>query len=985
MTEEEPRRKGIDWSKLSCKHLKEKRAAKKRRKGEIETYKKELIIDDHLIPLKEFYTRYDTDPDRGLTSTKAAELLVTIGPNELTPPRTTPQIVIFSRHMFLGFSLILWLASILCIVAYTISAQTQDEPEMSNLYLGVIILVVVIVTGLFGFLQDRTSLRIMDSFKKMITHTATVIRDGKVSNIPSQNLVKGDVVLIKFGSKVPADVRIIENFGMKVDNSSLTGETEPQPRGVEATSNNVMETQNVAFYSSSVMEGTCKAVVFETGDRTVIGRLATLTVGLKRADSPMTVEIQHFVKLITIVAVVISTAFIILALSMGYDIITCFVYFVALLVANIPEGLLVTVTLSLTLTAKKMAKKNCLIKSLDSVETLGSTSTICSDKTGTLTQNRMTVTEIMYNFKAYPVKYSSDRNSTVADEFDRNDPDFLNLMRCGRLCLRAEFEEDDDTSQPILNRNVEGDASEAGILKCVECIFPNVKEYRRANPKAMEIPFNSTNKYQLSIHRTRGGNILLMKGAPEKIIQLCSTVSFQGKPKGLGDDGKNQINAILNEMGGKGERVLGFCDAELTDPPNTEYDPNKKNFPTSGLRFLGLMALIDPPREAVPDAVAKCKTAGIRVIMVTGDHPVTAEAIAKKVGIISKGTRKDVAAAMGIPEDKVDSKDVKSIVVSGDQLRSMSADELDKIIKNHDEIVFARTTPTQKLSIVESCQRLGYITAVTGDGVNDSPALKKADIGIAMGIAGSDVSKQAADMVLLDDNFASIVVGVEQGRIIFDNLKKSICYVLTSNIPEMAPFIAYIIFQIPMPLSVIAILIVDIGTDMVPAIALAYEKAESDIMRRKPRNPFLDKLVNRRLIWMSYGQIGIIQVVAAFTAYFVVMAQYGFLPLTLLGIRERWENKALSVTDSYGQEWGYKPRKGMTNWVLNAGLLFAVALGCTLLYTPGLYEYLLMPPIQGIHWLPGVPYALLIIVFDEIRRLILRHRPGGWVEREFYY
>merc|ERR1719225_929447 len=351
----------------------------------------------------------------------------------------------------------------------------------------------------------------------------------------------------------------------------------------------------------------------------------------------------------------------------------------------------------------------------------------------------------------------------------------------------------------------------------------------------------------------------------------------------------------------------------------------------------------------------------------------------------------------------------------------MSAKEIDDVIRYHKEIVFARTSPQQKLIIVEGCQRAGQIVAVTGDGVNDSPALKRADIGIAMGIAGSDVSKQAADMILLDDNFASIVTGVEEGRLIFDNLKKSIAYTLTSNIPEISPFLIFILADVPLPLGTVTILCIDLGTDMVPAISMAYEKAESDIMKRPPRNPFTDKLVNERLISMAYGQIGMIQASAGFFVYFVILAENGFLPKDLFGLRREWDSIAVNdLQDSFGQEWTYKQRKvleftchtaffvsivivqwadliicktrklsvfqqGMKNWHMNFGLLFETALAAFLSYTPGMDKGLKMYPLKLNWWFPAVPFSILIFVFDELRKWILRENPGGWVEKETYY
>merc|ERR1712241_1086070 len=330
------------------------------------------------------------------------------------------------------------------------------------------------------------------------------------------------------------------------------------------------------------------------------------------------------------------------------------------------------------------------------------------------------------------------------------------------------------------------------------------------------------------------------------------------------------------DLGGRGERGLGFCGFRLDSnkfPRGFKFDSDDPNFPLEGLRFVGLMSMIDPPRAAVPDAVLKCRSAGIKVIMVTGDHPITAKAIARSVGIISDGTEtvEDIATRKGIPVEEVNPREALAAVVHGGEIKDLSEKALDEILMYHTEIVFARTSPQQKLIIVEGCQRMGRIVAVTGDGVNDSPALKKADIGVAMGIAGSDVSKQAADMILLDDNFASIVTGVEEGRLIFDNLKKSIAYTLTSNIPEISPFLVFILADVPLPLGTVTILCIDLGTDMVPAISMAYEQAELDIMKRSPRNPFTDKLVNERLISMAYGQIGMIQASAGFLTSFVIM------------------------------------------------------------------------------------------------------------------
>lgn len=688
----------------------------------------------------------------------------------------------------------------------------------------------------------------MDSFKNLVPQHATVIREGEIHTISAENLVVGDIVDVKFGDRVPADIRILEARSLKVDNSSLTGESEPQIRTTEFTHDNPLETRNLAFFSTNVVEGTCRGVVIATGDETVMGRIANLTAGLDEIQSPISKEIQHFIRIITIFAVTLGIIFFVIALMLGYTFLDAAIFLIGIIVANVPEGLLATVTVCLTLTAKRMANRNCLVKNLEAVETLGSTSTICSDKTGTLTQNRMTVAHLWYDYK---IIESNTNDTFQGSEFrDRDDKTFDALLLCAALCNAAEFKGGQEDVNP-LKKEINGNASEAALLKFADIIYGSIVPVRRTHLKITEIPFNSTEKYQVSVHEFNSDFaffILEMKGAPERILDRCNKILINGETLALNDSSKELFEEAYLNMGGMGERVLGFADLFLPKeqyPLSYEFNTEPPNFPLINLRFLGLISMIDPPRAAVPDAVTKCRTAGIRVIMVTGDHPITAKAIARSVGIITSPTTEDIAKQNGVLPSEVDPRQTNAVVIHGGELREMRAEDLDDIIYHHNEIVFARTSPQQKLIIVEACQRRGEIVAVTGDGVNDSPALKRADIGIAMGISGSDVSKQAADMILLDDNFASIIVAIEEGRLIFDNLKKSIAYTLTSNLPEITPFLFFMTFDIPLALGIIAILCIDIGTDMVPAISLAYEKAESDIMKRMPRDPY-DHLVNKK-------------------------------------------------------------------------------------------------------------------------------------------
>jgi sodium/potassium-transporting ATPase subunit alpha len=998
----------------------------KKGKANMDELKQELEIDHHRVPLEELVTRLETSVEMGLSETAARIRLERDGPNALTPPKTTPEWIKFCKQMFGGFALLLWIGAILCFIAYSIQSGAYEDPPKDNLYLGIVLTAVVVITGIFSYYQESKSSKIMESFKKMVPQQALVVRDGKKLQIASENLVVGDLVEVKFGDLVPADFRVIKASSFKVDNSALTGESEPQSRTAECTNDNPLETKNLAFFSTNAVEGTAVGIVVQTGDRTVMGRIANLASGLETGDTPIAREIEHFIQIITGVAVFLGVTFFIIAFILGYHWLDAVIFLIGIIVANVPEGLLATVTVCLTLTAKRMASKNCLVKNLEAVETLGSTSTICSDKTGTLTQNRMTVAHMWFDDTI--VEADTSENQTHSS-FKPDSKTWLALARVSMLCNRAEFKTGQE-SFPVLKRECNGDASESALLKCVELCIGGVTEYRKKNKKICEIPFNSTNKYQVSIHETSDEDkrhLLVMKGAPERIIERCSSILMNGQEIEMDDHWRDSFNRAYLQLGGMGERVLGFCDLRLSAeqfPRGFSFDGENPNFPLDNLRFVGLMSMIDPPRAAVPDAVNKCRSAGIKVIMVTGDHPITAKAIAKGVGIISEGTKtvEDIAEERGIPVTEVDPREAKACVIHGSDLRDMTPAQIDDVLKNHPEIVFARTSPQQKLIIVEGCQRQGAIVAVTGDGVNDSPALKKADIGVAMGIAGSDVSKQAADMILLDDNFASIVTGVEEGRIIFDNLKKSIAYTLTSNIPEISPFLVFLLADVPLPLGTITILCIDLGTDMVPAISLAYEEAESDIMKRKPRDPQRDKLVNERLISMSYGQIGMLQALGGFFVYFVIMAENGFFPSRLLGIRKAWDSAAINdLTDSYGQQWTFNQRKrleytchtaffvsivivqwtdlmicktrrnsifqqGMWNNQLTFALFFETTLAAFMSYCPGLEHGLRMMPLRFHWWLPAMPFSAVILMYDEFRKYLLRRLPpGNWVERETYY
>ncbi|XP_076222998.1 sodium/potassium-transporting ATPase subunit alpha [Nomia melanderi] len=999
---------------------------KKLSENEIEDLHKELSTNDHTISLKRLCEKLNTDVNNGLTEEEAHKVLLRVGPNALSPPKETPEYIKFLKCMFHGFANLLWACSVLSFILYGVSTVVEGTGGGIEIF-GIIIVVICIISGVFAYIQESKNTKVMESFKKMVPTFATVIRDGVKLRVATEKLVPGDLVHFKFGDKIPADIRITECNELRVENSSITGENEPVIRTNYPTDDNPLESSNIAFFSSFAVDGEGKGIVIATGDNTMIGRLAGLTSQLIKTETPIAKEIKYFVQIITIVAIIFGMLFFVLSLIIDPNLLKASTYLLGIIIANVPEVLLVTVTTSLTLTAQKMATKNCLIKNLEAVETLGSTSTICSDKTGTLTQNKMTVSNLWFGHTRY--HFSPGESLGVEKNLLMEKPAFNIIIKNATLCLRAEFITESTLLKPIDECEIVGDASETGILRFCEHIH-NTKTYRDKHPKVAEIPFNSVTKYQMSIHRDEVGYVMILKGAPEVLLDNCTQIlTAEGETKEMTPMDHIISRRACAELGYLGQRVLAYCDLQLH---NDMYGPDFKfntdiastyNFPTKGYRFVGLISLIDPPRPAVPEAVRKCRTAGIKVIMVTGDHPVTAMAIAKKVGIISEEneTKYERAVLQNKSSSEISDIDTQAIIITGAELRSMNATELDHIIRNYEEIVFARTSPQQKLLIVESCQRLGEIVAVTGDGVNDSPALRQANIGIAMGITGSDVAKHAADMILMDDNFATIVTGIEEGRLIFDNLKKSIVYTLTSSVPEMLPMLSSLVFAIPLPFILEMILCIDIGTDLLPAIALAYEKAESDIMHRAPRNPQYDKLVNKRLISVAYGQIGMTQSLAGFYTYFMIFMLNGFLPDRLLGLRLEWENKSINdLTDSYGQTWTYDTRmdllneartgyflsivitqlidlvmcktrmnsilqQGMDNWFLNFSFIFEIIITGILIYVPGTEKIFKTMPLSVYWYWPCLPLGLFLWIYDELRRLCIRKFPGGIIEQETYY
>ena len=929
--------------------------------------------DDHKIGPQRLAGRFNTSLEAGLTQELAKQKHAEVGDNALTKKASKPWYCLFLEELTGFFSLLLWFGSFLCFIGYGI--QEDGGLDKSNLYLGVVLAAVTLATGVFSYMQASKSAEMMAQFENFIPPVAYVVREGRETKVDAKYIVPGDIVKVKGGENIPCDICVFKANEMKVNNASLTGESEdilidPELEPVD----NIFETKNVAFFGTMCTAGEGTGICFRTGDATVIGQIANLASSAESAETPLSIEIHRFIKIISAVAIFLGVTFFFFGLAYGYGIITNLVFMIGIIVANVPEGLLATVTVSLALTAQRMAGKMVLVKNLESVETLGSTSCICSDKTGTLTQNRMTVSHMFVNRQQLDCSVNlqqHERNQALEKPddkiqlgYDPKDPGFLEMVKAVVLGTYTIFNYDpsDDEAKQLfarvrkvavaslegkdlavadnkemkarlrcaeegllnIHRHCKGDASETGLVQFAESVM-NLDSTRKRGPthvytennKPTEclIPFSSDIKFNLFIRDLRAdgeGLCIYMKGAPERILTRCSRLLVGGEEIPFTEELRQEVATANSDFGKLGERVLAFARCRLPvdkygdaykfdvktwkqwglNPKQSaaDYESVEGSFPMHDLCLVGVVSLNDPPRPKVDLSVQKCRSAGIKVIMVTGDQPPTAAAIAHKVNILKHPKREFnyMVKDLGMDE-KVAWEQATGIVVHGDLLaeKHLAEENLDdddpakgQFLQdwiNKPEVVFARTTPSQKLLIVDACQKAGHVVAVTGDGVNDSPAIKKADIGIAMG-SGSDVAKNAADMLLLDDNFSSIVNGVEEGRLIFDNLKKSIAYTLSSNIPEITPFIFFIVFQVPLPLSTVLILCIDLGTDMVPAISFAYENPELDIMDRVPRNSKLDHLVNTKLISFAYFQIGVIQASAGMYTYFLILNDFGIRP-----------------------------------------------------------------------------------------------------------
>ncbi|MBF7731699.1 cation-translocating P-type ATPase [Pseudomonas sp. N040] len=856
----------------------------------------------------------------GLSSSEAARRQQEFGRNQLQEAAQTPLWLKFLREFSHFFALILWVGAALAFFA----AWRQPGEGMATL--GFAILLVILINGLFSFWQEYRAETAINALQRLLPHRVKVLRDGHTQELDADQLVPGDIIFVQEGDQVPADCRLLEGFGVQVNNSALTGESVPAPREVNAPAGTeLQQAHNLLFAGTSVVTGNGRALVFATGGHTAVGNIARLSQHSGDQLSPLQLEIRRLSHFVAILACSLGAVFFLIGAWIGLPLWSNLMFAIGIIVANVPEGLLPTVTLSLAMASQRMARRNALIRHLPAVETLGSTTVICTDKTGTLTQNRMAVRALHLEGRVVT-------------------PDELPAGHVLREILGYCHD---------LRRGADGwlgDPMEVALVSLAES-----SGALGDSARLLEQPFDTRRKRMAVLQRHAGGARVYLKGALETVLPLCRQQWCGNAVQPLEEPARQAIIAAHDALAERGLRILVLA----WRPAQAEESLDSLE---QGLLFAGLVGLEDPPRAEVPAAIRQCRSAGIRVIMVTGDNPRTACAIGREIGLLGSNPAR---------------------VITGEQLAHLSDIQL-QLALDQPDILFARVAAEQKMRIVKALQGKQQVVAVTGDGVNDAPALKQADIGIAMGRSGTDVARGAADMILLDDNFASIVAAVEEGRAVFANLRKFLTYILSSNIPELVPYLAYVLLRIPLPLTVIQILAVDLGTDMLPALALGAEKPDAAVMRQPPR-PFGEHLLNRTLLWRAYGFLGILEAAAALTAYFFVLDASGWRygtplasddPLYLTATSACFATiVVMQVVNVFLCR--HPSRSTLGTGLFSNPLLFgaiAVELGLLgfVIYTPWGNQLFATHPLPADVWLLAGACALLMLLLEELRKWLQR-------------
>jgi len=876
----------------------------------------------------------------GLSQEEAEKRLVQFGRNELVKKEKISPWAIFLEQ-FKSFLIIILL------IAVVLSAVLGEVIDAT-----LIAVIVLFACGL-GFIQEYRAERAMEALRRMAAPTASVLRDGKETEIPATELVPGDIILLRTGDRIPADARLIEAVNLKADEAPLTGESIPVEKTSEPLSGElgVGDRKNMVFMGTAAVYGRGKAAITATGMATEFGRIAGMLQEVKAERTPLQINLDRMGKWIGIGALTLCFVLAGLGIMRGHQILEMFIWGIALAVAVVPEALPAVIVISLALGVRRMVKRHALIRRLSAAETLGCTTFICSDKTGTLTQDQMTVRRIYVDGRlidvtgvGYEVKGGFYLNGIAL--VPEQETGLKKLLDICVLC--------NDTSLTFINGTwqIKGDPTEGSLVVAAAKASLWQKDINSQFPRLSEIPFSPERKRMTTIHQTAKGKIACSKGAPEVILNSCRHIYHQGQERGLTNEDRNNILSVAQEMAGDALRVLGMAYKRLPDTADTAEAIEQD------MVFVGLTGMIDPPREEVKQAIKLCDSAGIKSVMITGDHKLTAIAIAQELGLLREGG-----------------------ALSGAELDSLSDDEFEALVEKVE--VYARVSPAHKLRVVEALAKKGHVVAMTGDGINDAPALKKADIGVAMGITGTDVTKEVADMILTDDNFASIVAAVEEGRVIFGNIKKFLMYLLSSNLGEVLVMAGAILFGpligLPygaIPLVAIQILFVNLVTDGLPAIALSVDPADPDIMSQKPRprgqGIFTKPVVILMLIggiWSCLVNLGIFKWTLDAGRGMIEAQCLCFLTLILIQFFKaynfRSDKKSIFEIGLFKNKW------------LNLAVISQIMLMLVVIYVPFLQQPFHTFSLNAVDWAIVILLAGSVFPVLEITKAIIR-----WQERK---
>lgn len=886
---------------------------------------------------EELLSNLNTNVDSGLTNEEANLRLEKYGANELKEENKKS----FLSKVIAQFSDFLILILIGAAIISMAVGETKDA---------IVILAIVIVNALLGIYQEGKAEKALDALKKMASPNAKVIRNGHIEIVPASTLVPGDIVSLDAGDIIPADLRLIESSNLKIEEASLTGESVPVEKRDHINFEDEVslgDRVNMAYMSTSITYGRGKGIVVETGHGTEIGKIATLIQSYENDVTPLQKQLNKLGKFLGLTTIVVCIAVFVMGLLQDRGILEMFMVAISLAVAAIPEGLPAIVTIVLSIGMSKMVKRHAIVKKLLAVETLGSTTVICSDKTGTLTQNEMTVVKIFADGKVIDVtgtgydpigEFKLDGNNISVD----NIGDLQTLLSIASLANDAGLEKTAEGYRVI------GDPTEGALITLAGKGNINRTDINLEYPRIEEIPFDSDRKMMTTFHKNYIPNkvISFTKGAPDVIIERCSHISIDNKVISFDDNLKKQVLDVNSSFSRDALRVLAFAYKEYNAlPTNISPDLNEVD-----MTFVGLVGMIDPARPEAKAAIAQCKEAGIKTIMITGDYKETAFAIAKELGM-----------AESIDE-----------AMMGAELNNISDEELQEVVKNVK--VYARVSPEHKVRIVSALKANGEITAMTGDGVNDALALKKADIGVSMGITGTDVAKNTAEMILTDDNFASIVSAVEEGRIIFSNIKKFVFFLLSCNIGEILLVFASILLGWEVPLLPIQLLWLNLVTDSFPALALGVEKGEPDIMQQKPRDTN-ESIINRGM-FISILLQSIAVAGGSLLAYYWAMNRYpdSIVHARAITFATLITAELLRAYSSRSQKYTLLKLGVFTNKTMVYSTLFAFSLLLVVLYVPFLQNIFYTFPLGILDWEIVLSFAFIPLVVGEFGKVLFGNK-----------